>query len=262
MKADAFRMRRLARWGGAIAGAVAVVVVVGVLLLRNPSVLFAWSVSVEGLTLYADAPFNPGDGQKVLHEVRQKLLASPWYGAGRHDAAFICNTRWRRLIFFVGNHRAAGLNYAPVTTAVFLCGGDVAANRLITRTGRAAPEEMTLAFFVAHEIAHTLAVEQVGTMAYHRRLPAWLKEAYADRVARGSVWGRSGIREAYLQNAPEMNWPAEAPYLRYNLLLGYLLEGERRSLDEVFASPVEQAEVEARMTRFLRAERRVEETKR
>jgi hypothetical protein len=245
-----------------IAGGVALVAGTGVLLLRNPAVLFAWSVSVEGLTLYADAPFAPAEGEKVLHEVREKLLASPWYELGRQDAAFICNTRWRRLIFFIGNPRASALNYAPGTTAVFLCGGNVAANRLITRAGRAAPGEMTLAYFIAHEIAHTLTVEHVGAMRYYRRVPSWLKEAYADRIARGSVWERSEARRAFLQNAPEMNWPVAAPYLRYNLLLGFLLEEEHRSLDEVFASGAEQAEVEARLTRFLREERRVEETKR
>lgn len=257
-----FGMRRLVRWIGVLAGAVGLAAGAGVLLLRNPAVLFAWSVSVEGLTLYADTPFDPADGQKVLHEVREKLSLSPWYGAGRQDAAFICNMRWRRLILFIGNPRASALNYTPATTAVFLCGGDVAANRLITRAGRAAPGEMTLAFFIAHEIAHTLTVEHVGAMRYYRRVPSWLKEAYADRIARGSVWERSDARRAFLQNAPEMNWPVAAPYLRYNLLLSFLIEEEHRSLDELFASPVEPGEVEARLTRFLQAERSVGETKR
>jgi hypothetical protein len=56
---------------------------------------------------------------------------------------------------------------------------------------------------------------------------------------------------AFLAEATELNTPAIAPYLRYNLLLGFAVEQERRSLDEVFAAAEDQAAVEVRLRDYL-----------
>jgi hypothetical protein len=114
-------------------------------------------------------------------------------------------------------------------------------------------DERTLAYFIAHEIAHSRTCERLGPWRFFR-LPDWLREGYADQVGRGSVWARPGMGRAFLDEAPEMNVPAIAPYLRYNLLLGFSVEQERRSLDAVFAAGEEQATVEARLRAHLGAD--------
>ena len=83
-----------------------------------------------------------------------------------------------------------------------LCGGDLpshssgAENRLVTPAGKVVQGEMTLSYFIAHEITHSLTHELLGAWDY-QRLPSWLKEAYADYIARGSAFQRAEARAAW-----------------------------------------------------------------
>ena len=243
-------MKRLWRW--ARWGVLGLIVLCGAeaLLLRHPGACFAWSAGDAGLTLHSDLPFTEEEARAVIAQARERLAASPYYGTGRHDAVFICNARWRRLLFFVGNYRAAGLNYMPLTRNVFLSGAQVAENRLVTPAGKVVQGEMTLSYFIAHEITHSLTHELLGAWDY-QRLPSWLKEAYADYIARGSAFQRAEARAAYRSDASEVHTPAQAPYLRYNLLFGQLVEYEGRSPESIFASRISQADAEARLHAYL-----------
>lgn len=247
-------LKRKCLWiGGGLLLGIAALGASFTLVLRHPEPLFAWSAGDDDLRLYSDEPFAEADALAVIEKAKERLRTSPDYQPGRRDVAFLCNARWRRMIFFAVNRRAAGLNYAPVTRNVFLSGGRVAENRLVSPSGKVVEDERTLAYFIAHEIAHSLCVERCGFWKYHR-ISSWLKEAYVDYFARGSVFERSGAREAFVADAPEMNFPKVAPYLRYNLLFGFLVEHEGRQPMEAFASGVEQAEVERRLREFLTGE--------
>lgn len=163
----------------------------------------------------------------------------------------MCNSAWRRRVLCLGNLRAGGLNYAPLTTNVFLSGARIGENRLVSPSGWVVDGERTLGYFIAHEIAHSLTCERLGAWRFFR-LPDWLREGYADYLGRGSVYARPGVGVAFLAEAPEMNSPAIAPYLRYNLLIGFCVERERRSLDAVFEAAEDRTSVEARLRAGLR----------
>ena len=240
----------LLRWALVCGLLLAVLAGGAALLLRHPAGLFEYSYDEEDLVLYADRAFTAEEARPVLVEVRARLRTSPWYRAGRRDAAFVCNSPWRRWIFCIGNYRASGLNYAPLTTNVFLSGARIAENRLVSPAGQVVGDERTLGYFIAHEIAHSLTCERLGPWRFFR-LPDWLREGYSDYVGRGSVYSRPGAGAAFLAEAPEMNAPAIAPYLRYNLLLGFCLEQERRSLEAVFAEAEAHSAVEARLRATL-----------
>jgi hypothetical protein len=246
-------MKILFKWVLRLCLLLMVLAVGELLLLRYPGAFFNWSATAGGLTICSDRPFAQEDAEKVAEMVRQRVHASPLYTKGRHDGAYICNSRWRRMVFFIGCYHAGGLNYAPMTSNVFLSGGKMDENRLISPAGTVVQGEMTLAYYIAHEIGHSLTMEHFGFWCYWRA-PSWLREAYADRIARGSVFNRPEARAAYLAEAKEMNWPAVAPYLRYNILLGQLIENEGRSLDEVFRSRISQEEAERHLRRFLSQE--------
>jgi hypothetical protein len=66
-------------------------------VLCAPQPLFAWSVSAQNLTLYADRPFASGAGTRVLELAQAKLAASPLY-AGEHHNIFVCSAPWRRVL--------------------------------------------------------------------------------------------------------------------------------------------------------------------
>lgn len=242
--------RTLLRWVLACGLLLAVLAGGAALLLRHPAAFFPYSCDEGDLALYADRPFTAEEARPVLAEVRARLRTSPWYRAGRRDAVYVCNSPWRRRLFCIGNYRAGGLNYAPLTTNVFLSVARIGANRLVSPNGQVVRDERTLGYFIAHEIVHSLTCERLGAWRFFR-LPDWLREGYADYVGRGSVYARPDTGAAFLAEAPEMNSPAIAPYLRYNLLLGFLIEKEHRSLDTVFAEAEAQSAVEVRLRASL-----------
>ena len=243
--------RRLLRWLLLLGLALAVLASAALLLLRHPAAFFPYSSDEGDLALYSDRPFAAEEARPVLAEVRAKLRTAPWYDSGRRDVVFVCNSPWRRRIFCLGDLRAGGLSYTPLTTNVFLSGARIAENRLVSPAGQVVRDERTLAYFIAHEIAHNLTCGRLGAWRFFR-LPDWLSEGYADYVGRGSVYARPGAGTAFLTEAPEMNSPAIEPYLRFNMLLGFLVEKEHHSLDTVFAEAEAQSAVEARLSTALR----------
>jgi hypothetical protein len=214
------------------------------LLLRFPHPFFPVSASVGNLTLYSDRPFSPEAGKKVLDLVQGKLAASPLYSADSHYAVFVCNAKWRWMIFSVTNYWAGGLSYYPFTSNIYLSGAMIEENRLISRSGKPDMFGRKLDHFIVHEITHVLTGRAVGWLRFID-LSNWVKEGYAEYVARGSGFNYEEAVRAFLIEAPEMNQPEIAPYLRYNLLVAYLLDKKRWSPPRMLEDAIKQDEVEA-----------------
>src|SRR5262245_1425301 len=89
-------------------------------LLNFPQPFFHWSVSAENLTLYSDRPFAPEEGKKILEMAQAKLATSPLYSNQEPHKIFICNARWRQLLFFNYKYGVGGINYYPITSNIFL----------------------------------------------------------------------------------------------------------------------------------------------
>jgi len=226
----------------------AVAAVIGVLvvywgLLCFPQPFFRSSVSANNLALYSDQPFSPEAGKKILETVEAKLATSPLYSAAQSHAAYICNARWRQRLFFNRNYGVGGVNQYPLTTNVFLRDAVVEENRLIAPSGNQVPGDRTLDYFIAHEITHTLTVKAVGWFAYYK-LPQWVREGYADYVAKGSAFNYAEARRAFLADAPEMDWAKSGLYLRFHLLVAQLLDQQHWSVERLLKEYPEQKAVE------------------
>jgi hypothetical protein len=195
------------------------------------------------LSLYSDQAFTPEAGKRVLETVEAKLATSPLYSARERHAAFICNARWRQRLFFNRNYGVGGVNQYPLTTNVFLRDATVEDNRLIAPSGGPVPGDRTLDYFIAHEITHTLTVRAVGWLKY-LRLPQWVREGYADYVAKGTAFDYELARRAFLAGAPEMDWPKSGLYWRYHLLVAYLLDKQHWPVQQLLESPPDQSQVE------------------
>ena len=212
-------------------------------LLCFPQPFFHFSARANNLTLYSDQPFDSEVGKQVLEMVEAKLAASPLYSVGQQHAAFICNARWRQRLFFNRNYGAGGVNQYPLTTNIFLRDAVIEENRLLSSSGSQVLGDRTLAYFIAHEITHTLTVRAVGWFAYYR-LPEWVREGYADYVAKGDSFHYEEARRAFLDNAPEMDREKSGLYLRYHLLVAYLLEKKHWGVQRLLEHPPEQKAVE------------------
>jgi len=210
---------------------------------NHPQPLFPWSVTEGNLSLYSDEVFPALDGEEVLLSVRDKLRNSPLYSDEERFSAFVCNSRWRRVLF-LGSDRGGGVSNYPVSQHVFLSGADIQGNRLISPSGMPDLLGRALDHFIAHEIAHVLTGKTAGALALYFH-PDWIIEGYAEYVGWGAAFELEEGMLAFLQDDPRMSTPPQAPYLRYCLLVAYLLEEKGWSVEELLATDLTQADVEA-----------------
>jgi hypothetical protein len=212
-------------------------------LLCFPQSFFRLSVGANNLTLYSDQSFSPEAGKKVLEIVQAKLETSPLFSPEQRHTAFICNALWRQRLFFNRNYGVGGVNYYPITSNVFLRDAVIEENHLISPSGNPVPGDRTLDYFIAHEITHTLTVTAVGWLRYHR-LPEWVREGYADYVAKGKSFNYEQAKEAFLNEAAEMNRQKSGLYLRYHLLVAFMLDKKDWAVERLLEEPLEQQVVE------------------
>ncbi len=226
----------------AIAAALSGILALGGFLFLHPQPLFGWSVTFANLSLYSDQPFSAQAGKVLLQQVQRKLSASPQYSTGEAYAIFVCNTSWRRAIFFAGDQQANGLTYYPLSTNVFLGGGIIEENRRTSPSGLPDILGRSLDHFMAHEIAHDLNGEEIGWLRFHN-LPVWIREGYAEYIGSQGVFNYEESVQAFLNNSSKMNLPPATPYLRYNLLVAYLIEKKHWSEAKLFETQISQSEV-------------------
>ena len=141
----------------------------------------------------------------------------------------------------------------PVSTHVFLSGGSIEENRLISPSGKPDLFGRSLDHFIAHEITHVLAGKAAGPLALYGFLD-WIVEGYAEYLAWGAAFDLDEGIESFLRDDPRMSIPPEVPDLRYCLLVAYLLEDKGWHVEELLATYLTQAELEA-MLRAYAAQR-------
>ena len=219
------------------------VFVVRQVIVTYPMFLFGWKAQSGNLILYSDQPFKETDGVRVLETIRFNLQRSPLYSEEKDYRIFLCNRKSRRAFFFFPVYKARGLYYPCIRNA-FLCGGVVEDDALLLPNGIVVRNGLPLSYYVTHEITHSLTNDAMGVWKY-MFIPEWIREGYADYVGRGSLLNQEGMIQTFLEDAPEMNFPAKAPYMRFNILVGYCLETLGMSEVELFCSNMPRREIEA-----------------
>lgn len=213
-------------------------------LLCIPQPLFRFSVRADNLILRSDRPFSEAAGKHVLDLAERKLTRSPLYSGGQVLSIFICNSRWRQLLFFNKDFGAGGVAPYPVTANVFLRDAMVEENRLISPRGKPVMGDRTLDYFVAHEITHQLTGHAIGPIRYYE-LPQWVREGYADYVGKGNSFDYNEARRAFLAGTPEMDWKRSGLYWRFHLLVACLLDHQHWTVEQLLKNPPSETAVEA-----------------
>jgi hypothetical protein len=219
------RWRRIAKWAGIVAA-----VPVGVLALLGtalayPQPFFAYHAERGRLAIYSDQPFDAANGDAVLAAVEARISRSP---LDLHDThrIFVSNAAWRRTIFMNIASGAGGVNFYPVTRNVFVRHADIDRNTLFGGNGKPVAPPRTLAYYGAHEIAHSLTGEHLGLAHFYNwALPQWVREGYADYVGMG---GRGEIDIAayyrrYRAHDPHFQ-PKSGFYDRFRMLAAFFLD--------------------------------------
>jgi hypothetical protein len=215
-------------------------------LLCHPGLFFPHTFSREGITLYSDEPIPSGPAQRILEDVERRLASSPLAAPPRIKdlRIFICNRRWRFVLFANTRYKVGGLAYFPLSDNIFLRTARFDANRLVGHSGQETSGARTLSYYIAHEIMHTLVGRHLGIMKQWR-LPAWKNEGYADLVAKGGDFDYEQVRHQLRRGDRELDPKRSGLYLRYHLLVAYLLDHKGISVDELLQDEFDPAQLEA-----------------
>ena len=233
-------MRSVAR----IAAGVVLVFAAWAALVCFPQPLFAHTARLGYLTLHSDRPLPAEAAARVMALAEAKLAKSPLYFPEREWNIYICNSRWRQMIFFNKDYGVGGVALYPITSNVFLRDARIEDNRLISPRGSPVAGDRTLDYFIAHEITHVLTGSFLGPLRQFL-LPQWVREGYADYVGKGSMIDLAEYRRAFLAEEPEMNYAKSGLYRRFLLLVAWQLEHEGCAVERLLHNPPAQDQVEA-----------------
>jgi hypothetical protein len=238
--------KRIARVAGFSILGVAGIVVLYIVLLCHPGLFFPHSFTRGGITLFSDEPISPEPAARILAEVESRLARSPLGAPPRIKdlRIYICNQRWRFVLFANTKYKAAGLAYGPLRGNIFLREVHFHANRLVGYSGKEASGARTLSYYIAHEVTHILVARKLGIVKQWR-LPDWKNEGYADLVAKGGDFDYERVREQLRWHDPELDPMRSGLYLRYHLLVAYLLERKGIRVDELLNREFDPPQLEA-----------------
>jgi hypothetical protein len=184
----------------------------------------------------------------LLAQVRERLRSSPLDDAALRPRIFICNRNWRFILFANLQYRAGGINYLGFN--VFLRRCVIEHNRLVGPSGTEVSGERTLVYFMAHELTHSLEANLLGRYRQWR-LPAWQKEGYADYVAREKGTFNFGWQlSAFQKRDRELDPKRSGLYLRYDLLVTYLLDFKGLDPKTLLSGPFDRAALEQELERL------------
>lgn len=139
---------------------------------------WGWHGEVGGFEVYADAPPTPALASD-LQRAERLLAASPIDDPRARPTLYLTDGGWR-WAFYAARSGGFAVTRALIATSIFNR-SDVASDRIYTADGR----QRRLSGVVAHETVHLLQRRRVGLIAYVR-MPAWVREGYADHVAQES----------------------------------------------------------------------------
>jgi hypothetical protein len=215
--------------------------VVYLLVLAHPQPLFADEITRDGLTLHATVPM-PGAMLATLDRALGRLKRSPLFATSSETHVFLCQTQTIFSLFARQNYRAGGVADWLVGQHAFLRESDLERDRLISPSGTPVAADRPLSYFVAHEAMHIAIARHVGRARYSR-LPQWLDDGYADYIARDIDYAEA-LRQ-FKDDARELDPRRSGLYLRYHLMVAYLLDKQHVKLDQLLANPPDRDSVEA-----------------
>jgi hypothetical protein len=213
------------------------------LVLAYPQPLFAYELQHAGIVVHATRPI-PDAMRATLERVRARLDRSAVADPEHLDHVFLCDSRWLFALFARGNYRAGGIADVFVGQHVFLRENDMQHDRLIGPSGQPVSADRPLSYYIAHELMHVAIGRRLGRLGY-ARLPQWVDDGLADYVARDidlpkALGGfKTGVRE--------LDPSRSGLYLRYHLMVAYVLEKEQVPLAVLLDSPPARDAVEGKL---------------
>jgi hypothetical protein len=235
--------RFMKRAAQAAAGLALSVIATAAIAVAYPEPLFAYHLQQGRLEIWSDRPFEEEAGRRVLADVEHRLSVSGLNRTGEQFRIFMASAPWRRRLVFLWNDGAGGVAYPMLSGHVFLRASSIETNALYGPSGSPAAAPRTLAYFAAHEIGHSLTVQEVGLWRY-LRLPVWIREGVADYIGLAGDIDVPALAQKLRAGQAELDPERSGLYLRYHLLVAFLVKEKGWSLQDVLAASPDQAAAE------------------
>jgi hypothetical protein len=232
--------RRRKRWllrGGA---ALLLLAVLYFATLLHPQMFFPGAYAGASIHVRSDELIAEGAAE-VIVLAESRIRRSPLFDPARTYPVYVCNTRWRWNYFSGFDGRSRGFQ-TPLGRASFIRAARWAENGLAGPDGRNGPRSLDV--YIAHEVTHMMLADHFGLIA-ERRLPVWLREGYAEYVARRDSFDYEATRARFL--AGDETLGSGDRYWKYLLLVTQLLDREGLDARDVLSAPPDADEVEARV---------------
>ena len=217
-----------------------------VLLLCFPQVLFAHQVTYKNFTVYSRQPLDQ-NVYAMLDKVEARLATSEINNTQVRPKIFLTNSQrlYSLLSVYIGaNSFGKGFGVLP-TNNVFINEADVPKD-LVYRHAPAF-NQRSLSEVVAHEVTHLLVREKFGYVK-NITTPAWKKEGYAEYVSGGTTLDYATGANMWKAN-PQNDRGYQ--YFKYYLMVKYLLDHDRLTVDELFTRDINRAGLEAKVLATL-----------
>ena len=234
---------RIRRWFRRFGQTLVVLVLLYVGLYSFPQVLFPYSYSTQGVTIYARFPL-PSETAERIAAIVKLIDRSELAVAGRTERIFVCNQPW--LFRLLSPTSAGAFAYSlPVTDNVFVANADLVYN--VARS--AAPDFNTRSFsaVAAHEITHGLIRHRVGLF---RSRPTWVVEGYCDYVARESSFPEA--KGIHLLATGQQDPSGTFQYFIYRQMVSYLVEDRHFSFQQIVDRADDAVAVEAETAKAIK----------
>src|SRR5262249_41026859 len=105
----------------------------------------------------------------------------------------------------------------------------------------------SLSGVIAHEVTHLFIREKVGTLRASL-MPTWKNEGYCEYIAGDST---IPLEEGVKLWKESPNDDSKYRYIKYHLMVKYLLENDKLSIEDVFNRGFDTRDLEARVFRSL-----------
>ena len=217
-----------------------------VLLLCFPQVLFAHQVTYKNFTVYSREPLDQ-NVYAMLDKVEARLATSAINNTQVRPKIFLTNSQklYSALSLYIGaNSFGKGFGILP-TNNVFINDADVAKDLVF----RKAPSfnQRSLSEVVAHEVTHLLVREKFGYVK-NVTSPAWKREGYAEYVSGGTTIDYATGANLWKAN-PQNDRGYQ--YFKYYMLVKYLMDHEKLTVEQLFTRDFNQAELETKVLSTL-----------
>jgi hypothetical protein len=203
-----------------------------------PQYLFAHEVTYQNFKVYSREPFDKRT-YKVLDDAEAKLSKSTIYDREANRRVFLTNSHG--MYAFLSNKAFRSFaNSVPFINNIFINKSDVGND--VVFLNRPKNNKRSLSGVIAHEVTHLFIRKKVGTVRASL-LPTWKNEGYCEYVAGDTTISYEEGVKLWKENP---NDDSKYAYFKYHMMVKYLLETEKLSIEDIFHRDFDTKDLEAK----------------